>query len=449
MAELTQAQRQALIAAQARKRQAAQRADPEKTGRILPVSRTESGELQFDPNAGILGAIIGGVSLPTDVMSGETPRTVPLFPDSTDELGAALVRNPEYYDRAAEAAAVGSPASPASRVVGAPTVKAVRQKVDIPSAEDLYKVGSRQFQEGRAMDVRFNPEYVNSLGRNMQTRLTQEGFDGQNAPKTFSVLRDMQQQAERGAFASYDDILKIRNRLKKARMDFQNPTDKAAAEQVIRGVEKFVSDAPGMARAASGPVAALARTHRDALGNYAAGRRSRDLGALESSAIRRAAAANSGQNIGNTIRSRAASLLDNPKKLKGLKPDEIAALEKVAVGTPDRNALRTVGNLLGGGGGLGQAVTAGGPLAIGAAAGNPMLGAAIGAGVYAGGKAAKMADNMLTRRAMRKVDQAVRKRSPLYKSLVNSAPYKAASPEQKAAMVRMLFATQEGSVGPE
>ena len=46
----------------------------EKKGSILPATRDlRTGELNFDPSAGVLGALVDGITLPGDVLTGKTP----------------------------------------------------------------------------------------------------------------------------------------------------------------------------------------------------------------------------------------------------------------------------------------------------------------------------------------------------------------------------------------
>lgn len=103
----------------------------------------------------------------------------------------------------------------------------------------------------------------------------------------------------------------------------------------------------------AGPADLASSTFKDARGNYAAEARSSQLTGIADKADLNAAVTNSGLNLDNATRQRVASVLNNPKLIAGFSPEEIAALNEVARGTPTRNAIRFVGNLLGGGGGLG------------------------------------------------------------------------------------------------
>jgi hypothetical protein len=192
----------------------------------------------------------------------------------------------------------------------------------------------------------------------------------------------------------------------------------------------------------AGPVAAATKALADARANHAAFKRSETLSTIGRSAERRAASANSGQNLDNSIRSRIASALERPKVSGGYDAAERAALEGVAEGANVANASRYVGNLLGGGGGLGAAVTG----ALGAAAGSTLGPAGIAAGIAlpAVGFGAKQLANNMTRGALGKVGAMTRQRSPLYRDMLAQTPMTPISPEQRALVMRLLMQGMSG-----
>jgi hypothetical protein len=153
----------------------------------------------------------------------------------------------------------------------------------------------------------------------------------------------------------------------------------------------------------------------------------------------RAQAANSGRNFDNTLRQKAEGILEKPKEISGLSDAELAALDRVVQGGAGRNTARYIGNLLGGGGGLGQAFMAGLGAAPGAMTGNPVL-AVVGAGApMAIGSGAKAIANALAKRDLRSVDELMRKRSPLYEERLANPEMKTLSPEKRAAVARAMM----------
>lgn len=372
------------------------------SGQLLPFSKDAQGNVSFDINAGIPGVIKRAVEFPADAMRGKVD------PLSDEGIG-----------RAAETALIFNPVPAATRAgigwAGVP-VKGKPVKPIVPSASELKDTGGFGFDMARGMDVRYAPSAVQNMALKMRSELHNAGFRESNAPTVFAELKALGRPVEPGAFASIDDLHAIRMALSKAarpNADGSNATEVEAATRFIRAIDDFITR-PDPKAVVAGPAASAANVWKDAMGNYAAGKRSDKLMGLEQRADRRASAANSGLNIDNAIRQRVASLLENPKLSGGFSPEEIKMLESVVDGTATRNTLRWFGNLLGGGGGFAAAVVGGG---TGAYYGG-LSGLALGASVPAAGLAAKLAGNRMTKNALRKVDETVRQRSPIYQERV-------------------------------
>jgi hypothetical protein len=130
-------------------------------------------------------------------------------------------------------------------------------------------------------------------------------------------------------------------------------------------------------------------------------------------------------NTDNRIRQLAAKFLYNnsqgSKLSAGMSKAELDAIRAVAEGTKNRNLLRYVGNLLGGGGGLGAGMVGGMAGYFGGVLG-PAGGVALGVGVPAVGAGARKAAGKLSEKAMRNADALVRSRSPLYQEMLRNAP---------------------------
>ncbi|MCW5692565.1 MAG: hypothetical protein KIT48_09380 [Pseudolabrys sp.] len=219
-----------------------------------------------------------------------------------------------------------------------------------------------------------------------------------------------------------------------------------AASQAIRGLDEFIPNV-SQKDVLAGTPAATADLLKRGRGNYAAAMRSNDLtgtldrattGILER-AESRAQAANSGRNIDNTIRQKVASLLEKPKEVSGFSDKELEALSGVLQGGPARNTARYIGNLLGGGGGVGQA----GISALGGGAGaavGGIPGALIGGVAPAvAGAGSKAIANALAKRSLNNVDELVRMRSPLYEEALKAADSMPSHLGKKAAIAKMLL----------
>jgi hypothetical protein len=134
-------------------------------------------------------------------------------------------------------------------------------------------------------------------------------------------------------------------------------------------------------------------------------------------------------NVDNPIRGKMRQLItpDTPSGTtkagrSGYSADEQRQMLRINEGGRAINTARDVGNMLGGGGGIGRVVGGGGiggtvGGGIGFAAGGP-VGAAVGAGVGATvaptiGYGLKLAENAAARKSMTNLANSVRLRSPL------------------------------------
>jgi hypothetical protein len=261
-----------------------------------------------------------------------------------------------------------------------------------PSGEAIKSTAKAGFDAAKSSGVTVPAQDVANLATQARTSLESAGFRDYLAPKTFSALAELEKPPQ-GAVASVADLHGIRRVLGKAAAS-PDATERSAAAQVMGEIDRLL--------------ATVSPELKTAVGNYAAAKRS-DLvrGKLENADLN-AASAHSGTNIDNSIRQQIRTILTNPRLRRGFSKEELVQMEKIVKGTSAGNVIRTVGNMLGGGGGLGAVVSG--------AAG---YGAAGPAGVAAPaiGYALKKVGNALTARQVAKLDEMIRARSPLARSL--------------------------------
>lgn len=403
---------------------------------ILPLSEDEQGNLRFDSNAGVFGGLKRAFTLPGEVYKGEVDPT-----------------SPEGIARAAELATVASPVNPAVRAGGnfaGSLTKSGMKAPDVkpPSTEALLGTAKAQFKAGRESGVDYSASSVANLAKGIKAKLEQDGLLGKVAPRTHSILDELASPPE-GAVAPIANVDAARKAFRALARNFNQPEDQAAASRAMADIVDFMarSDAGDVV---AGPAAAAAKLFSEGRGNYAAGKRAQTLtgefGGVIDRANLNASAANSGQNLDNSIRALVRGLLQDPKKRSGFNAEELGMLREVVEGTPGRNAARFTGNLLGGGGGLGTLVTGlGTGTAAGAALGGPggaLVGALAGGAAPAAGVTAKQIANRLTANSLMEADKAVRMRSPLYEAMKREAPMEVISPEARAALIRLLMQSQ-------
>jgi hypothetical protein len=401
------------------------------------------------------GAVADAATLPGDVYAGKVDPTSPEGIDRT--AGLAMLATPvnpavragDFAIPAARAVerpvpgtslalpdetATGAPQ--ATRTTYEPILNLRTEKPPVPTADELKAAGDQGYTQARGMGVDYSSEAVAKLARDLKAGLEEKGIIPEIAPSTHAVL-DKLTSPPAGSVAPLTSVDAARQAFGNLVMG-GSAVERKAAKIARGGFEDFLA-AGDPSTVVAGPAAAAGEAVTTARGNIAASKRSDRLTTIEDTAELRSAAANSGQNLDNSIRQRAVSLLTNPKQRAGFSPGELAAIERVARGSASANLVRAVGNLLGGGGGLGAAVTAGGGAMLSGAAGLGFAGAA----APLVGVAAKKAGNALTARALRAADEMVRARSPLMEQRMREAVAKVADPGRRAALMRAMGLAEE------
>lgn len=430
---MTPEQEKALVLARARRRreQDASGDDKSYTGSILPFSVDAEGNKQFDIDAGLIGSIKRAITLPGEAMRGEVDPT-----------------SPEGIARAFEFAATVSPMNPAVRagdraipgVLRAPT-----KPIEPPTALALKNAAKEGYETLKSMPVDYKTSAVNNLAGEIQANLTNDGIITELAPKTYAILGKLSENPE-GSVASLAGLEAARRTFANAAKDFANPTEQLAAKRAMESLDQFLARSDP-ATVHSGDPSGVGDLLRTARGNYSAAKRSEALTNLDDAAQLRANAANSGQNAGNTTRQRIASLLLNDKQAAKFGKEDLAELRGVNEGSRAANATRKVGNVFGGGGGLGQMAAGAAGAAVGSVFGP--TGAAVGAAALPGlGRLSRAASNKLTEKALQQVERNTRKRSPLYEEMLKQGKGAPALPNKTVSAIRaMLLGLQANGGG--
>jgi hypothetical protein len=375
------------------------------TGSIVPARRDyTTGEASL----AVPGIVSGGAQaakdaamLPGQVYSGEKQISDLTPADTLSAAALASPVNPAF--RAGDRAIPG--------MAGRETTK----PAPAPQATALREVSGKEFDAFRASGANVKVEAARGFAQTARGTLEKDGFLAPDAKSTYNVLR-MLEGGPKGSHLSPAGIHSARKALGRIAGNYANPTDQAAASSVIKMLDEFFQTVPAAGfvdRTAAGQAEAARGLFKDARGNWAAAERSDTLTGKVHAAELRAAAANSGRNLDNSIRQRLAGIAITPSQGRGFTQGEIGQVEGAVKGTRGMNAARIGGNLLGGGGGLGSVVSgAVGGAGAAAITGNP-LGALLGAAVPATGWALKGLENKLARKAVGKIDEATRSRSPL------------------------------------
>lgn len=284
---------------------------------------------------------------------------------------------------------------------------AATPKAAVPTIEELKGAATAGYESQAVKDLAIEGSAVRDLSATIQADLNKMGVDENLAPKTFGILGKLE-KAPQGALATGDNLNSIRRIFGNAASS-SDATERLAAKNAIDALDTFMAKLPEN-RVVSGDAQTAAQTLETARGNYAAAMRASSIDKKTIQAELRSAAANSGQNVANTVRQRMADILLKPAELRGYTMAERAQMEKIVRGTAAENALRFTGNLLGGGGGLGAMTSA----TIGAyATGGP------GAIAPAVGYALKQISNRMTLKQAAQLSEMVRSRAPLANAMTD------------------------------
>lgn len=346
-------------------------------------------------------AVYSGLTLPGDVAQGNVSIT-----------GEDGHTNPEVINRSWEAANTGLVGAPVALTHAAGAVAA-------PAREALAHAADLGYKAARELGVELSPKAVTDLGTKISSKLEGYGITDELAPKTFSLLKKIASPPE-DAVATIGNMDALRRSFGHATQDFANPTEQLAAHKAIDHLDEFLADLPA-GSVLKGDGAAASKILQEARGNYGAAKRSERVTDALETADRNAAVTHSGQNIGNANRQSLNSILKSDKKSSGFSPEELEKMDAVARGSPLGNATRVLGNLFGGGGGMGALhAAAAGATAGGAAGGLP--GAALGLATPLVGAGFKKLSDLTIKRGAEQLDELVRSRSPLAQAMAATVP---------------------------
>lgn len=336
---------------------------------------------------GVAETAYRGATLPGDVWSGKTPI-----------VGGDGRTNPEVIERSADLASMAAPVGPRA----AATLKPVAGP---PSREAIEQAAKSAYDDVRNLGLEVHPASLAQFAGVAAAELSKKGFNADVAPTVHKILEGLS-SPPRGSVVTADNLDALRRNLANLGKNYNNKTEQAAALRAVRLLDDYLPSLPE-SHVLAGDAAKAAKLFGDARGNYAAARRSETVAKAVTRADRNAAAANSGANTGNAIRQQFRGILNSDRKSAGFNADELARMERIDRGTAFGNTTRAVGNMLGGGGGLGAVVAAG----VGGAATAPYGG--FGAALPAVGWLLKRASDASTRRQATILDEMVRGRSPL------------------------------------
>jgi len=376
-----------------------------------PKGRAE----QFANTAGqFLPAVVGGPE--TLALKLATRVAVPAA--ASEAAGALTGDNP--YAKVGGALAGAAGASAAARKFQ--SMLAARQGASsVPSADDLLKTASSQFDQARDMNLVVKPDFATNASADMRASL--RGFDPEAQGTVFKAADRLEGLGASGpglppVAIPMNDVELIRKQL----VSLKTSPDASVREAAREAIKSLQRSQTGLtpAEVLSGDAGDYTKLVGDAVGNWAAGKRSNTVMGKVALGDLNAATAGSGANEDNALRQAIKQLVrpvNNdivPKAQRlGFNAAEIAGLNKVARGTVAGNTARYLGKL---------APTGSVSGVLGGGAGYA-LGGPVGAiGLPAAGYLAKKIGDMSTKHAVFTVDSLVRSRSPLAAQVAAQLP---------------------------
>lgn len=372
-------------------------------------------------------SLYSAVTLPGDVAQGNVAIT-----------GEDGHTNPAVIDRAADLASVATPMSPAARL-GVGWAGALKTEAGpSPTQEALDTAASAGYNKARNLGVDLPASGVSDLADRISQHLQNEkGITPDTAKKTFKVLDRLQNPPE-DSVVTVPNLDALRQNFGEIAGNFNKPTDQKAAVIAKQHLADYLASLTDQ-DAVRGPASEVGALTKEANGNYAAARRSEQIDDSLNKAELQTAATHSGRNLDNKTRQAFVKILTDDKAGAGFTQPELDQAESIVRGSKPADLMRSAGNFLGGGGGMGMLHGSAAGAALGATAGP--IGAAIGAVVPpAIGYALKKGADASTLNKVAAFRQMVRSRSPLGDSMPDRVAG-TVSPRQALAVRALLMGT--------
>jgi hypothetical protein len=355
--------------------------------------------------------------------AGEYAQTIGEFvpnliggPEGLATKAATRVLAPALASETAGQVTKGTPLEPVARVAGAMAGQgaaaglqnAFRPKPNIPTVDELHAAATQGYLNARGYGVEIKRQPVSRLADDMFSDLGNDGFRERNIPKTWAAIDELRRPLGRNA--TIDDIDSVRKALNRAGANPLEGAEREASRRAIAAIDNYMATLDPRHVAINPHYAGdVSQEIENARGNWAAMKRAEDVNFRLNNADLRAASTGSGGNIDNATRQNIRAILTNKRAQRGFSKDELAQMERVVRGTFTGNVARLLGKLAPTG-----IVSAGLGLEIGS---HLLHGpAGLGAVPIAGAIAKKIGDASTARQA-RVLDEMVRSRSPLARSL--------------------------------
>jgi hypothetical protein len=314
-------------------------------GGLLPLSKNrQTGEVSFDSNAGIVGAIKSALSLPGEVAAGKF-ETKPETPGVLSDVDQARAQANEATlgKRTMELATMASPISAGSRVAASAAAAGVKApKPALPEIEALKESARAAYKVADDAGIVVSEKSFGPLVKDIASTVVKEGLDPTLHPGATAALKRLGEvQRQPVALSTIDTLRQV---VKDAAAS-KTPGEARLASMMIDKIDDYVKGIgmKDVVAAAENPAIAT-KALTDARGLWASARKSEAVENLVERATTRAGQF-SGSGFENALRTEFRQFVMNKKNLRGYSKEEVAALKKVAEGGTIDNLARYVGKL--------------------------------------------------------------------------------------------------------
>lgn len=217
--------------------------------------------------------------------------------------------------------------------------------------EDQRMRASDAYAPVRA-DTRTLPQQsTDTLVDRLTGRMANERINPRLQPGSAAILDAVTDDAARPM--RIEDVENLRRMTQQSLPATASPADRRLSGIMTNEITDYLDNL-------NDPVADSLREGRDAYRRASAAQTIEDA---STRAVRRAASTGSGGNEINAMRQNLRSILDNPRKARSFKPEELELMDQIVRGTADQNALRRMSRFAPSSGGLSAMLGIGGAMA--------------------------------------------------------------------------------------
>ncbi len=233
----------------------------------------------------------------------------------------------------------------------------------MPDTNDLRALSQAGYDAADAAGVIVRPEGMRRVATDVVGDLVDFGYHPSLQPRIGTVLSEMERLGNTNTtYKGLDTLRKMVGRV----ADSNDPAEKAMASRILSRLDDYMTNLPAD-DVLTGNAAQASQGIQQGRENWARMRRAEMVDTARIKAERRAASGGTGGNLENTLRQNVRSILDNPRRSRGMTEAEKEMAERIVRGTGGQNALRLAGRLSPTTGGLSAMLN------VGAAATNPLL----------------------------------------------------------------------------